>query len=61
MVGGRYLQNHEVIKYLPWTWKVLLEDKTKEAKALIDPIFLGLMQNIEYNMIYPDIFVSAKN
>lgn len=46
---------------LPRLGKLLLEDKTKEAEALMDPKLLGLMQINKYNKLHTDIFVSDKN
>ena len=39
--GPRDLQDNVAIKYLPRLRKLLLEDKTKEAEARIDPIFMA--------------------
>jgi alpha-L-fucosidase 2 len=45
--GPRDLQNYSAIKHLPKIRRLLLDDKTKEAEALIDSVMLG-----EWNECY---------
>lgn len=54
--GPRNLQNYTAIDYLPQIRKLLLEDRTKEAEALIDSTMLG--PNNECYLPMGDLIIS---